>query len=30
MPSKLNKYVLLRTLGQGAFSKVKLALDTET
>lgn len=29
MPSKLGKYHLLRTLGQGAYSKVKLALDSE-
>jgi serine/threonine protein kinase len=29
MPSHLNQYQLLRTLGQGAFSKVKLALDTD-
>ena len=29
MPSKLGKYSLLRTLGQGAYSKVKLALDKE-
>ena len=29
MPSKLGKYVLQRTLGQGAFSKVKQALNKE-
>jgi 5'-AMP-activated protein kinase catalytic alpha subunit len=29
MPSKLGKYKLLRTLGKGAFSKVKLALNVE-
>jgi serine/threonine protein kinase len=28
MPSKLGKYQLLKTLGQGAYSKVKLAKDT--
>lgn len=27
---QLGKYGLLRTLGQGAFSKVKLCIDTET
>ena len=27
--SKLGKYTLIRTLGQGAFSKVKLALNKE-
>jgi serine/threonine protein kinase len=26
----LNQYGLLRTLGQGAFSKVKLCIDTQT
>ena len=30
MPSKLGKYSFIKTLGQGAFSKVKLALDKET
>lgn len=30
MPSKLGKYTLLKTLGSGANSKVKLGLDTET
>jgi serine/threonine protein kinase len=30
MPSKLDKYVLLRTLGKGAFAKVKLGRDSET
>jgi serine/threonine protein kinase len=30
MPSKLGKYILLRTLGSGAYSKVKLARDPET
>src|SRR5437879_4713935 len=30
MPSKLGKYTLVRTLGSGAYSKVKLALDEET
>jgi 5'-AMP-activated protein kinase catalytic alpha subunit len=30
MPSKLGKYILLRTLGSGAYSKVKLARDSET
>jgi serine/threonine protein kinase len=30
MPSRLGKYSLVRTLGQGAFSKVKLAVDKET
>ncbi len=30
MPSKLGKYSLVRTLGSGAYSKVKLAQDTET
>jgi serine/threonine protein kinase len=30
MPSTLNQYALIRTLGQGAFSKVKLAIDTNT
>ena len=29
MPSKLGKYTLLHTLGQGAYSKVKLALNSE-
>ena len=29
MPSKLGKYKLVRTLGKGAFSKVKLAIDEE-
>lgn len=28
--SKLGKYELRRTLGSGAYSKVKLAVDTET
>ena len=30
MPSKLGKYQLLKTLGRGGFSKVKLGLDTTT
>lgn len=30
MPSTLGKYTLVRTLGAGAFSKVKLAVNTET
>ena len=30
MTSKLGKYELLRTLGRGAYSKVKLAKDSET
>lgn len=30
MPSKLGKYTLLRTLGTGANSKVKLGLDKES
>lgn len=30
MPSKLDKYTLLRTLGQGAYSKVKLGLRKDT
>jgi serine/threonine protein kinase len=30
MPSKLGKYTLVRTLGSGAYSKVKLAQDSET
>lgn len=30
MPSKLGKYVLVRTLGSGANSKVKLGHDAET
>jgi serine/threonine protein kinase len=30
MPSKLGKYILKRTLGTGAFSKVKLGIDEET
>jgi len=30
MPSTLGKYTLLKTLGAGAFSKVKLAIDNET
>jgi serine/threonine protein kinase len=30
MPSKLGKYTLFRTLGSGAYSKVKLAQDEET
>lgn len=30
MPSKLGKYTLVRTLGTGANSKVKLAHDKET
>ena len=29
MPSKLGKYILVRTLGSGANSKVKLAYDPE-
>ena len=29
MPSKLEKYTLIKTLGEGAYSKVKLALDRE-
>ena len=29
MPSKLGKYKLIRTLGKGAFSTVKLGLNTE-
>ena len=29
MPSKLGKYKLVRTLGKGAFSKVKLAVNDE-
>ena len=28
MPSTLNQYRFLRTLGKGSYSKVKLALDT--
>lgn len=30
MPSTLGRYNLIRTLGTGAFSKVKLAVNTET
>lgn len=30
MPARLGKYSLVKTLGQGAFSKVKLAVDKET
>ena len=30
MPSKLGKYTLLKTLGSGANSKVKLGLDAST
>ena len=30
MPSKLGKYTLVRTLGSGAYSKVKLGLDEST
>ena len=30
MPSTLNQYKLIKTLGSGAFSKVKLAQDTTT
>jgi serine/threonine protein kinase len=30
MPAKLEKYILHRTLGKGAFAKVKLAQDSET
>ena len=30
MPSKLGKYTLVRTLGSGANSKVKLAQDPTT
>ena len=30
MPSKVGKYQLDKTLGTGAFSKVKLGIDTET
>ncbi len=30
MPSQLSKYTLLRTLGTGANSKVKLGLDKAT
>ena len=30
MPTKLGKYTLVRTLGSGAYSKVKLAQDSET
>ena len=30
MPSTLGKYTLLQTLGKGAHSKVKLALDKTT
>ena len=29
MPSKLGKYTLKKTLGKGAFSKVKLAVNDE-
>ncbi len=30
MPSQLGKYTLVKTLGSGANSKVKLAIDKET
>lgn len=30
MPSQLGKYSLVHTLGSGAYSKVKLALDKST
>ena len=30
MPSKLGKFTLMQTLGTGANSKVKLAIDTDT
>jgi 5'-AMP-activated protein kinase catalytic alpha subunit len=30
MPSKLENYTLVKTLGQGAFSKVKLGIDSVT
>ena len=30
MPSQLGKYTLLSTLGKGAHSKVKLAIDSTT
>lgn len=30
MPSQLGKYTLIRTLGSGANSKVKLGLDKES
>lgn len=30
MPQKIGRYDLLRTLGSGAHSKVKLAVDSET
>lgn len=29
MSSKLGKYTLLKTIGEGGFSKVKLAVDDE-
>ncbi len=29
MPSKLKQYILKKTLGQGSFSKVKLAMSKE-
>ena len=30
MPSKVGKYHILKGLGKGSYSKVKLALDPET
>ena len=30
MPTMLDKYMIERTLGRGAYSKVKLARDPET
>ena len=30
MPSRLGKYTLVRTLGSGAYSKVKLAQHVDT
>lgn len=30
MQSKIGKYTLVRTLGSGAYAKVKLAVDEET
>lgn len=30
MTSKLDKYIIHRTLGKGAFAKVKLGQDSET